>query len=167
MLTVNDLLGKKIFVDANAFLYFLGAECNDLTREIFRYARLEKLFLVTSVRVIAEVLFKALLAKAREVFGIKKNVHNFLRHNKDLVKNLADICKMIFALLELTRVEVVEIRKSTLKGIEAIMKDYGLFGNDAISLKVMKERNLKYILTSDKDFEGIEELVVINPLGER
>jgi predicted metal-dependent hydrolase len=38
--------------------------------------------------------------------------------------------------------------------------------NDAISLKVMRERNLKYILTSDKDFEGIKELVVINPLGD-
>ena len=167
MPTVNELLGKKIFVDANAFLYFLGAECNELTREIFRYARLEKLFLITSVRVVDEVLFKALLAKAREVFGVKKNVHVFLRNNKSLVKSLADVCKLVFALLELTQVEIVEIRKTTLKGIEAIMRDHGLFGNDAISLKVMKERNLKYILTSDKDFEGIEELVVINPLKER
>ena len=166
MPTVNDLLGKTIFVDANAFLYFLGAECNELTREIFRYARLEKLSLVTSVRVVDEVLFKALLAKAREVFGIKKNVHDFLRRNKDRVKKLADVCKVVFDLLELTKVEVVEIRESTLRGTEAIMKDYGLFGNDAISLKVMRERNLKYILTSDKDFEGIKELVVINPLGD-
>ena len=164
MSTVNHLLGKTIFVDANAFLYFLGGECNELTREIFRYARLEKLFLITSARVVDEVLFKALLAKARELFGIKKNVPVFLRHNKNLVKNLAGICQMVFDLLELTRVEVVEIKKSTLKGIEAIMKEHGLFGNDSISLKIIRERNLKYILTSDKDFEGIKGLVVINPL---
>lgn len=165
MPTINELLAKKIFVDANAFLYFMGAECNELTREIFRYARLEKLFLITSVRVVDEVLFKVLLIKTREEFGIRKNIPDFLRRNKELVKNLADVCEVVFNLLELAQVEIIDVKRKTLKGIQDIMKEYGLFGNDAISLKIMKERNLKYILTSDKDFECVKELCVINPLG--
>lgn len=44
------------------------------------------------------------------------------------------------------------------------MESYGLFGNNALVLTTMQRFNLKYLLSSDKDFDKIEFIEKIDPL---
>ena len=44
------------------------------------------------------------------------------------------------------------------------METYGLFGNDALILAVMQKFNLKYLLSSDSDFDEIEHIKRIEVL---
>jgi predicted nucleic acid-binding protein len=151
-------------VDTNAFLYFLLGECNKVTVEIFKLSYLKKLKLVTTSRVVDELLFKAMIIKAKEKYGIEKNVVEKLKRNKKLVKELSGDIKEVLNFLKNARVKVVELKISTLRSIPDVMYKYGLFGNDALILKTMKELNLKFLLTTDKDFKEIEDIEIINPL---
>lgn len=161
---ISSFLNKTIMVDTNAFLYFLLGECNKVTVEIFKLSYLKKLKLVTTSRVVDELLFKAMIIKAKEKYGIEKNVVEKLKRNKKLVKELSGDIKEVLNFLENARVKVVELKISTLRSIPDVMYKYGLFGNDALILKTMKELNLKFLLTTDKDFKEIEDIEIINPL---
>jgi len=161
---ISSFLNKTIMVDTNAFLYFLLGECNKVTVEIFKLSYLKKLKLVTTSRVVDELLFKAMIIKAKEKYGIEKNVVEKLKRNKRLVKELSGDIKEVLNFLENARVKVVELKISTLRSIPDVMYKYGLFGNDALILKTMKELNLKFLLTADKDFKEIEDIEIINPL---
>ena len=161
---ISSFLNKTIMVDTNAFLYFLLGECNKVTVEIFKLSYLKKLKLVTTSRVVDELLFKAMIIKAKEKYGIEKNVVEKLKRNKKLVKELSGDIKEVLNFLENARVKVVELKISTLRSIPDVMYKYGLFGNDALILKTMKELNLKFLLTADKDFKEIEDIEIINPL---
>ncbi|NOZ83588.1 MAG: type II toxin-antitoxin system VapC family toxin [Epsilonproteobacteria bacterium] len=51
--------------------------------------------------------------------------------------------------------DIKEINYSALKKLPAVMEMYGLFGNDAMILETMQRFNLKYLLSSDIDFDKI------------
>ena len=51
--------------------------------------------------------------------------------------------------------EIYEIKSKHYWKLTKIIEEYGLLGNDALTFIIMKENNLKYIATLDKDFENI------------
>ena len=152
----SKYLSKSIFVDTNAFIYLLTGMCNRLTREIFRLGSQKRVKLITSTRVIDELLFKVMIIEARKEYNLGTNIPFKLRNDRDKVKKLADSCRIVFDLLKDFSIRVIEIKMSHLQAIPEIMGTYGLFGNDAITVKIMKSLNLKYILTADRDFEVLE-----------
>jgi len=86
---------------------------------------------------------------------------------KNLLKKLQktkEFKSKVLEFLKKSRVKVIDIKASSLQVIPEIMSRYGVFGNDALTLKVMKELNLKFILTADEDFKNIDWIQVINPL---
>ncbi len=50
--------------------------------------------------------------------------------------------------------------------LQKIIITYGNGVPDSIHSLIMDNNNIKYILTTDKGFEGIEGIIVINPLGK-
>ena len=162
---IENLYGKKVMVDTNAFVYYLTDNCNSLTNHVFEAGALGKIQLVTTTRIVDELLFKMLLIKAAQIYGWKTKILEKLKKDPQKIKNLADTCKKVIEFLETLNVEVIEIKKSTIWNLPEIITCYGLIGTDAITLKVMKERNLKYILTADEDFKNVEDLVILNPLN--
>ena len=163
---IKNLYGKKIMVDTNAFIYYLTDQCNSLTVEIFEAGVLKKLHLLTTIRIIDELLFKMLLIKAVAIYGWKSKILEKLKKESEKIKILAGVCKDVLEFLQTLNVEVIEIRKNVIFEIPEVMSKYGLIGNDAITFKVMQQRNLKYILTADEDFKNIKELTVLNPLKQ-
>ncbi len=163
MKIIKNLYNRKVFIDTNAFIYFLTGTCNDSTKEIFKEGSLKKIKLITNTRVIDELLFKIMIIEAKTKFKIEKKVIQKLKENKNLVKELSSGCKKVVSFLRDLNVEIIEIKKEALFEIPELMEKFGLFGNDALILKIMKERNLKYLLTADKDFENIDWIKIINP----
>jgi len=161
---IKDLYGKKLMIDTNAFVYYLTDQCNNLTVEIFEAGVLGKLKLITTTRIVDELLFKMLLIKAAEIYGWKSKILEKLKKEPEKIKTLANVCRDVLEFLQTLNVEIVEVKKSTIFEIPEIMSEYGLIGNDAITFKIIQQRNLKYILTADEDFENIDEIVVLNPL---
>ncbi|WP_158025391.1 type II toxin-antitoxin system VapC family toxin [Desulfurobacterium indicum] len=162
-LKINRFLSRTIFVDANAFIYFLTGKCNPLTVEIFKMGYIGKLKLVTTTRVVDELLFKMMVIEAKNKYGFEKNIPVKLKKNKDKVKELSKSCNKVLEFLEKSRVKIVDIKVSSLRAIPEIMTQYGLFGNNALTIKMMRELNLKFILSADRDFENIDWIEVINP----
>jgi predicted nucleic acid-binding protein len=42
-----------------------------------------------------------------------------------------------------------------------LTEKYGVFGNDALIIRAMQSRNLKYLLSADSDFEKVPFIKVI------
>ena len=161
---IKHLYGKKLMVDANAFVYYLTNQCNNLTVEILEAGVLGKVQLITTVRIVDELLFKMLMIKAVEVYGWKSKILEKLTREPEKIKTLSYVCRDVLEFLQILNLEVIEIKKNVIFEIPKIMSQYGLIGNDAITLKIMQQRNLKYILTADEDFKKIKEIVVLDPL---
>ena len=162
---IKHLYGRKVMVDANALIYFLTGACNDLTVELFRAGALGKTHLVTTTRIMDEVLFKILLITAGELYGWKSRILERLKKDPEKIKRLAGTCQRVIELSETLNINIVEITKNTLFALPETISLYGLMGNDALTLKVMKERNMRYILTADRDFKGIEGIAVLDPVA--
>ncbi len=160
---VRRLYRKKIFVDANAFIYFFTGECNDNTKEIFKLAETGWLNLVTTTRILDEVLFKVMVISAKVKFGIENKATQRLRKDKKKVKLLAEDVKKVLQFIEILKLDIKEVNYSVLKKFPTIMETYGLFGNDALVLETMQRFNLKYLLSSDTDFDGISWIERIEP----
>ncbi len=151
---------KKIFVDANAFIYHLIGVCR-VSREIFRLGEEEKLGLITTTRIIEEVIHKIVLIKAREKFGIVSKTMPKLRRDTEKVKIMAAETKPVFRLIQAIHLSIEVVSYRDLMKIQEVMAAQGLMGNDALIYIVMNKFNLKYLLSADSDFKAIEGISVI------
>ena len=158
------LHNRKVFVDSNAFIYFFTGQANDLTCEIFNTAALGEVKVITSTRVIDEVLFKLICLEANRKFGFTSNIPRKLRESKERVKSLSYVYEVLFQFIEDINAQVLTVDSKVIAKSKKVMDTYGLFGNDAITVTSMKSRNLKYILTADKNFSVVSDIVAINPL---
>ena len=163
MIDLKRLYHKKIFVDSNAFIYFFTGQCNDLAKEIFRLAEKKWLTLITTVRVLDEVCFKVMIISAKARFGIEAKVLEKLKRDRDKIKSVAEDVQRIIEFVNQAGIEVKEISYTELKKLPSIMNAHGLFGNDALVLAIMQRFNLKYLLSSDKDFDIIDFVKRIDP----
>jgi predicted nucleic acid-binding protein len=161
-----NLINRKVFVDSNAFIYFLTGQANSLTCEIFTKAAEGKIKVVTSVRVIDETLFKLICIEATRRFHLTSNVPKKLRKDKEKVKALSYVYDTFFNFLKDINTLVLDVDIHILAKSKEVLETYGLFGNDAITVALMKSRNMKYILTADNDFSVVDDLVILHPLEE-
>lgn len=160
---IERLTGKKLVIDTNALLYYLTGECSNGARDILSAVSQRKIIGITTTRIVDEFLFKGLLLFAKEKFGLKKNVLRKLKNNRQLIPSLKEDHDRLIKFIKFLNLEIIEIISSHFFRLSYALEK-GLIGNDALTFVVMRERNLKYILTADQDFEGIEGISVINPL---
>lgn len=148
------LYNKNIFVDANAIIYHLQGT-SQTAKEIFKLGESGKLKLISTTRVVDEVIHKILLIRAKEKFNLDTKTIKKLRKDKNKVKQLASDIRIVKRFLDTINLEVKEITYKDLQKVPDIMEEYGLFGNDALILIIMNKYNLKYLLSSDEDFKNI------------
>ena len=158
------LARRGIFVDTNAFIYYLTGICNELTRELFKMSFMGKVKLVTSSRIVDELLFKMTVLMAKERVGFDKKTVAKPRRDKLKVAELSRDCQEVLDFVKKAKVKVLEVKRIDLESVPEVMRKNGLFGNDAITLKLIRETNIKYLLTSDPDFQELEDVEVIPPL---
>jgi predicted nucleic acid-binding protein len=157
--------GKSIFVDTSAFILFLHGKCNDLTKEIFKYALNGDCKLITSSRCVDELLFKEMVLLAKAKYGFKTKAVEKLRKNPELVRELGKTLEeKIPKFLKTYGVEIIEVKTEWVLEIPRLIQEFGLFGNDALIVRAMQSRNLKYLLSADGDFERVSFIKLINPL---
>lgn len=96
------LYNKKIFVDANAVIYHLQG-LSQTAKEIFKLGEYGKLKLLSTTRVVDEVMHKMLLIRAKEKFGIETKTIKKLRRDK--VKQLASGIKIVKRFLNVINLE--------------------------------------------------------------
>ncbi len=102
-----------------------------------------------------------MLAKAK--YGIGRKAVEKLRKNPQLVREIGtDLKKLIPEFLKTYRVEIIEVKKEWVLEILQIMQKYGLFGNDALIIRTMQSRNLKYLLSTDNDFKKVPFIELLN-----
>ncbi|MFP4586106.1 MAG: type II toxin-antitoxin system VapC family toxin [Desulfococcaceae bacterium] len=151
---LNALKDRTVFVDANAFLYYFQG-ISPLTREIFRYGAEKRLKLITTTRIMDEVIHKNLLIQARNVFGWKSKTIYRLRQEPEKMKLLVPEVERFFQLAALIRLEMEAIRPTDLSKMPKMMTEHGLLGSDSLVLIVMNRLNLKFLLSSDSDFHRV------------
>lgn len=134
---------------------------SEISREIFRLGEFRRLKLVSTTRVVDEVIHKILLIRAKEKFGIMTKTVKKLRKDKEKVKQLSEDIKIIYNFIQTVRLEIKEVRYEDLQQIPDMMKSYGLWGNDALILIIMNRYDIKYLLSSDADFKDIDWLSLI------
>jgi predicted nucleic acid-binding protein len=155
-----DLEGQTIFVDANAILYHLQG-LSPTAKEVFLLAEQKKLELITTTRIIDEVIHKLLLIKAREKYGFTRKTIEKLRKDKAKVKLLAGNIDILFAFTKTIHLRIKTITNNDLRKLPKIMKSYGLLGSDSLIVMAMRKFKTQFLLTSDGDFENIEWVKVI------
>jgi len=138
----------KIMIDANVLIHIL------LKSDIIQKDSLIKLFkekekyqFVTTTRIIDEVIFKLIVISSGK--SLKQ-----LKKDKELLKNQIYIIEIIQSFLKDFEFEVYEIKQKHYWKMSDIIKEYGLLGNDALTMIIMKENDLIYIATLDIDFEN-------------
>ena len=138
----------KIMIDANVLIHIL------LKSDIIQKDSLIKLFkekekyqFVTTTRIIDEVIFKLI------VISSGKNLKQ-LKKDKELLKNQIYIIEIIQNFLRDFEFKVYEIKQKHYWKMSDIIQEYGLLGNDALTMIIMKENDLIYLATLDTDFEN-------------
>lgn len=148
----------KVMIDTNVLIYFLAdikTESKEKIKKLFGQENKYQ-FVITS-RILDELIFKLIIIQS----GI-----NFksLKSNKEILKKYTYKIDFIRSFLKDFGFKIYEIKEKHYWKLKDIINEYGLIGNDALTLTVMKENNLKYIATTDKDFENIPVVNVLNNL---
>lgn len=157
------LFGRTVFVDTSPLiLHFTGR--SEACAEFFSLSEQEWLKGVTSVRVLDEFLFKVMVLEAAERYGYTGRVHEKLRKDPKKVKELSDVLHDALQFVKAAKVRVEEVSPKDLDELPRIMEQYGVFGNDGITVRLMERFNMKYLFSTDSDFDRVEWIVRINPL---
>lgn len=132
----------RLFLDANIFLYALGADSTDRgpCRDVLRAVGHGKLDGVTSSEVLQEILY----VRARRVNV--QDAANAVRAAADLV---ADV-------LPVTRDDVLE-------ACRLAESHSGLGARDALHAAVMRNSEIHVLVSVDRDFDVVPELKRIEP----
>jgi predicted nucleic acid-binding protein len=142
----------KIMIDSNVLIYFLMGKEIDEIKQLFLNKNKYK-FVITT-RIIDEVVFKLMVINSGK--KLKQ-----LKKDKELLKKQIFIFEVIKDFLKDFEFKVYEIKEKHYWKMENIIKEFGLLGNDALTITIMKENNLKYIATVDKDFKKIPFIINI------
>ena len=150
---------NKVMIDSNVFLYFLlgtfpDPACRERIVSLFEAVEHRDTEGVTTGRIVDEVIFKLLLAKARETYPNKPLNH--LKSDPEFAKSLHGIHEEFFGFTDAFGITIVPTTLQHLRHSGTLLKAFGIFGNDALTLKAMLTHNITRIATCDRDFERIE-----------
>ena len=150
---------NKVMIDSNVFLYFLlgtfpDSKCRDGIVLLFEAVEHREIEGVTTTRIVDEVIFKLLLAKARETYPNKPLHHR--KSDPQFAKSLHGIHEEFFRFAEDFGIAIVPTTLQHLRHSGTLLKAFGIFGNDALTLEAMLTHNITRIATCDCDFERIE-----------
>lgn len=166
-LTINyleDFHGKRIYVEANIFVYnalahpIYGDSCkNFLDRSLNN-----EFEIITSSLSIDEIAFVSLKLKLEEKYNITSNAVRYLKSNPRIVEVLAvEVNQIIDDVLLIAT--IADVREVDISSMQNYMRDYGLFPRDALHLSVIHRLGLSDLASNDQDFERVGWLNLYKP----
>ncbi|WP_297454371.1 PIN domain-containing protein [Persephonella sp.] len=148
----------KVMVDTNVLIYFLTdieTEHKEKIKKLFEQEN--KYQFVITTRILDELIFKLIIIQSGKNF-------KYLKDNKDVLKKYSSTIDIVKNFFKEFSFKIYEIKEKHYWKLKNVIDKYGLIGNDALTFIVMKENNLKYIATTDKDFEHIPAVNVLTNL---
>ncbi len=145
-------------VDTNVLIYFLTdieTEHKEKIKKLFEQEN--KYQFVITTRILDELIFKLIIIQSGKNF-------KYLKDNKDVLKKYSSTIDIVKNFFKEFSFKIYEIKEKHYWKLKNVIDKYGLIGNDALTFIVMKENNLKYIATTDKDFEHIPAVNVLTNL---
>jgi predicted nucleic acid-binding protein len=148
---------SSVLIDTNVFLYYffqsIEQEKLQLIENLFYKIENKYISGVITTRILDEVYFKIIIAKAKEIYP--KNTIKKLKNDKELLKNISIIYDKVNEVVEVFDIKIKNVTYRDFKRLKFIQKNYGLIGNDAISLSIILREKIDYIATFDKDFSQV------------
>lgn len=128
---------KSFYVDSNIFIFAYSDEKENgiICRKILNLIIEEKISVFTSVLTFDEVFNKIMKLKDKET---------------------ALVASKLF--LNIQNLNFIDINWNTINSSLFLLKDYNLGPRDSIHLACALSKNLKNIITNDKDFDKIKEI---------
>ena len=128
---------KSFYVDSNIFIFAYSDEKENgiICRKILNLIVEEKINVFTSVLTFDEVFNKIMKLKDKET---------------------ALVASKLF--LNLQNLNFIDVNWNTINSSLLLLKDYNLGPRDSIHLACALSKNLKNIITNDKDFDKIKEI---------
>ena len=163
-------MNRKVFLDTSAMILFLHGKISKEGKEIFQQSLSGKYKLMTTTRCIDELIFKEMVILGKEKYGLQTKTVEKLRKKVDIVKKIGKELKpVINGFLKAYKIEILDIKKEWLFELPSLMEELGIFGNDLLIVRAMRSRNIKYLLTADRDFENVGnylDIKIINARGD-
>ena len=134
--------GEVVFVDANVFMYLVGSD-GDLRqrcRSALRHLVERQITLVTSVEVLQELLhrFSAL---------------NRIETACAVYETAVDVCVEILPVTE----------RHTSRALDLLQGHKRLSARDALHVATMEQRGVRWILSTDRDFDDLDTVERLDP----
>ncbi|MEK6679882.1 MAG: PIN domain-containing protein [Nitrospirota bacterium] len=154
--------GESIFIDANIFIYHFGGQSDECKEILIKCAKGDlKGYTLTSI--LAEVLHRLMIAEAIEKGYISgRNPVRELKANPEIIKKLSSYIRSVDKINEMN-IQIIGLTKELISESGKIRRLEGLLTNDSLVLIVMKEFDLKNLITNDNDFNHIKWLRIYKP----
>lgn len=137
-------VADRLFVDANVFMYLAGRDATyrESCRRAIRAAIERGVMLTTSAEVLQEIL---------HYYGARGRPESA----RTVYEAATDICHEVLPISE----------GQTARALEVLVEHPGLPARDALHVATMEAYGIKRLLSADKEFDPIETVERVNPLG--
>ena len=134
--------GGSYFLDANVLMYAAGSAhpLREPCRDALARAVDQEVSLVTDAEVLQEILYR--------YFSIGRP-----ESARTIHRSAIDLCDEVFP---------IDV-KNTTRALELLLEHSALTPRDAIHVATMEYRGLEFLLSTDRDFDGLSQVERIDP----
>lgn len=156
--------GARVFVDANILVYHFaphptfGSDCNNFLRRI-ESGNVEGF---TATHVVGEAAHRLMILEAKLLFGWPSKVVDRLKQRPDALLQLTRFRTAVEDVLR-SRIGVLAIEPQRLADSAEVSQQFGLLGNDALSVAMMQSHGLSNLASHDSDFDRVPGLARYAP----
>jgi len=158
--------GTSIFIDANIFIYHFSKESrfNQACSNFLEHIEAGLISGFTSISIVQEVIHGTMIIEAVGLLpGIKpKDIVKYLKRNSDAVKKLVNH-QSIPSKIASFNLEIISPGIEAMVRSQQMKKRYGFLSNDALTLQIMEDLNIKNLASNDTDFEKIDFITLYRP----
>jgi len=154
----------EIYIDTNGFYYFFvdNAVYSKGVKKIFEKIKRGEHKAFTSCFTLEELAYIVLIKLIEKKYN--KTPQDVLRENKNVISEFANqIQEMFAAIYSFDGIEIAGSDKNQVWHIPKTMEENFLLPRDSIHLQTMRDLKLTYILSTDSDFDNIENIKRLNP----
>lgn len=158
--------GTSIFIDANIFIYHFSKESrfNQACSSFLEYIEAGSMSGFTSISIIQEVIHRMMIIEALSLHPeIKaKGVVKYLKAHPEEVKKLINH-QGIPSRIGSFNVKIMSFDIETIERSQLMKRRYGFLSNDALTLQIMEDLNIKNLASNDIDFEMADFINLYRP----
>jgi predicted nucleic acid-binding protein len=161
-LTLDEIKdGLPVFIDANIFIYHFTGISEECSRFLERCER-GSLKGTTTVQTVLEVIHRLMTIEAvHKGFIQPGNTAGKLKKHPEIVRGLSDYtCGLKIPAMG---IQVIPCSIEDCRLSQKVREKHGLLTNDSLLIAAMQKSDCINLITSDTDFDNIEEITVFKP----